>query len=162
MNFNIPAEWLFGNVQLSLFLKLERINRNMPRNNYRFLSNEIDFQNKSLIEYLTENNKESVSKTNNSVILFSPPGTFYSIDEFNLKSIKFSNNKIHITINYIWIEDQDGNAYNIIPAFIIPLNSTITKYKKLVVSFNSMKRDFYTGLISKNPDLNIQSIKIEF
>lgn len=134
----------------------------MPIKNYCFVPKEHDFRNKSLITYLIGDKTESDTKTIDSNLLLSPSGVFYSIDEFLFNGISFIDNTINVSIDYIWMEDQDGSPFKIVPVFIIPLNNTITKCRKLVASFNSKKKDFYTGLISKHPNVKIPSISIGF
>lgn len=159
---NIPNDWMIGDVHLSLFLKKEKGNKHMVIQNFCFAPKETDFINESLTNFLTGNKSGKDNMTNNSILLLSPTANFYSIDEFYFNGISFTDNTINVNIDYIWIEDLDGNPFNIIPVFIIPLNNEITKCKKLIANFNSDKKDFYTGIISKNQNKDIPSISIKF
>jgi hypothetical protein len=161
-NTSIPYEWMISNFHLSLFLKKEKRNEDMPLSNYCFVPKERDLQNGSLLTYLLEGRETIIDTNNGTNLLISPAGDFTSIDEFSFHGLSFIEHNIYLLIEYLKVEDQDGDPFKVVPVFIIPINNTMAGCKRLIASFKTKRKDFMSGLISDDPDGKVPSISIDF
>jgi len=160
---NISKDLMVGQLDFSLYLKLEKNNLAIPQHEVRFIPRTALKKNESLDAVIKNNfSPEDIIDTDysDSIIIIALAGKFYSLDKFKLKSLKADSTGIRVWLSYVSVESQDGDPFPVTPFLIIPVTRSVTKYKRLTIEFEGWKQHFLTG--REQEDSSIAIPKVEF
>jgi len=160
---NISRDLMVGQLDFSLYLKLEKNNLAIPQHEVRFISRTALKKNESLDAVIKNNfSPADIIDTDysDSIIIIALAGKFFSLDKFKLKSLKADSTGIRVWLSYVSVESQDGDPFPVMPFLIIPVTRSVTKYKRLTIEFKGLKQHFLTG--REQEDSSIAIPKVEF